>query len=202
MNEFEQFLKSLELDDPKIKTITNRMEVEVKKAASNVEKDVMEKFKDYEELKDKASKASTLEKDLEKVNSILEEKSNECKTLEDTLEKSNKDWNSKLTNTIIDKEIEKALINIPNGELLKSHINKEEIKFDKKAQKAEGILEQIDRYKEKFPDVFNTDKQLSGQVPQQRTQSPGIPLTQSEVATWSQDKIMDNWDKVKGLFFK
>lgn len=190
MNEFEQFLKSLELDDPKIKTITNRMEVEIKKAASNVEKDVMEKFKDYEELKDKASKASTLEKDLEKVNSILEEKSNECKTLEETLEKSNKDWESKLNDTVIGKEIEKSLLNVKNGELLIPQINKESIKLNKDG-KVEGLAEQMETLKANYPDFFNSEKQLSGQAPQQNTQSPQM----FNAENMNSQELAKNWTK-------
>lgn len=198
MNEFEQFLKSLELDEGKIKTINDKFNSIIKETSSNVEKEVLERFKDYEEIKSKATK---LEKDLEKVNSTLEEKSNAYKTLEETLEKNTKEFESKLNDTVISKEIEKALLNIKNGELLMPQINKENIKLNKDG-KVEGLAEQMETLKANYPDFFNAEKQLSGQAPQQNTQNPNPPLTEAEVATWTQDKIMENWDKVKGLFFK
>lgn len=197
MNEFEQFLKSLELDEGKIKTINDKFNSIIKETSSKVEKEVLEKFKDYEDVKGKASK---LEKELEKVNSTLEEKSNAYKTLEQTLEKNTKEFESKLNDIVISKEIEKALLNIKNGELLMPQINKENIKI--KDGKVEGLAEQMETLKANYPDFFNAEKQLSGQVPQQNTQNPNLPLTEAEVATWTQDKIMENWDKVKGLFFK
>lgn len=170
MNEFEQFLKSLELDEGKIKTIVDKFNSAIKETSSKIEKDIMEKFKDYDEVKDKAS---TLEKDLEKVNSTLEEKSNAYKTLEETLEKSNKDWESKLNDTVIGKEIEKSLLNVKNGELLIPQINKESIKLNKDG-KVEGLAEQMETLKANYPDFFNSEKQLSGQAPQQNTQSPQL----------------------------
>lgn len=169
MNEFEQFLKSLELDEGKIKTIKDKFNSIIKETSSKVEKEVLERFKDYEEVKSKAGK---LEKDLEKVNSTLEEKSNAYKTLEETLEKKTKEFESKLNDTVISKEIEKAVSHIKNGELLIPLISKENIKLNKDGQ-AEGLAEQIEMYKAKFPDAF-TQKQLSGQAPQQNTQSPQV----------------------------
>lgn len=187
MNEFEQFLKSLELDEGKIKTIVDKFNSAIKETSSKVEKDIMEKFKDYDEVKDKAS---TLEKDLEKVNSILEEKSNECKTLEDTLEKSNKDWESKLNNTVIGKEIEKSLLNVKNGELLIPQINKESIKLNKDG-KVEGLAEQMETLKANYPDFFNSEKQLSGQAPQQNTQSPQM----FNAENMNSQELAKNWTK-------
>ena len=166
MNEFEQFLKSLELDEGKIRTINDKFNSIIKETSSKVEKEVLERFKDYEEVKSKASK---LEKDLEKVNSTLEEKSNAYKTLE----KNTKEFESKLNDTIITKEIEKALLNIKNGELLMPQINKANIKLNKDG-KVEGLAEQMETLKANYPDFFNAEKQLSGQVPQQNTQSPQL----------------------------
>lgn len=187
MSEFEQFLKSLELDESKIKTISEKFEGEIKAASLKVEKETLEKYKDYDDIK---SKVDTLSNDLQKANTTLEEKNKSVKTLEETLKNKEKEFEGKLNNTIIGKEIEKSLLNIKNGELLKSQIDTSKIKLNKEG-KIEGLDEQMESLKSNYPDFFNSQK-LSGQTPQQLTNTTK-PM---DIENMTTEEVAKNWSKI------
>lgn len=100
---------------------------------------------------------------------------------------------AKLNDTIIQKEIEKSLIqnNVKYADLLIQ-------KFDKSAIKVKdgvvtGLDKQLENLKANYSDFFNTNSKVTGITPVQQTQSPQF----MDISTMTQEEIAKNWDKIR-----
>ena len=188
----KNLIQKLDIDEASKNALLVAYNDEQSKLSAN-HKTELEKFKDYDDIKKQNSK---LTKDLEKSSASLETKVSEHEALTKQIDTINSDWEGKYKNLSIDS----SLKTLPNNELIKSQIDASKIKWDEKFNVVEGLSEQIDEIKGRFPGVFE-QAQASGIVPPNRTvNQEANQVTLESIKDWTQDKIMQNWDKVKKLY--
>ena len=188
----KNLIQKLEIDEASKNALLVAYNDEQAKISAN-HKTELEKFKDYDDIKKQNTK---LTKDLEKSSASLETKVSEHEALTNQIDTINSEWEGKYKNLSIDSNLK----TLPNNELIKSQIDTSKIKWDENFNVVEGLSEQIDEIKGRFPGVFE-QAQASGITPPVKTaNTDSNSLTLEGIKDWSQDKLMQNWGKVKNLY--
>lgn len=132
-------------------------------------------------------------KDYEDIKADLLKTKEEFTGFKQKFDEVEKDHAIKLNDTILQKEIEKSLLknNVKYADLLISKFDKAALKV--KGDIVEGLDKQLEALKANYPDCFNTQNQLSGSTPAQKTHSPEF----LDVNNMTAEEIAKNWDKIK-----